>query len=78
MLTHEWIAYLCLREEMEYDVEDDEAPFRVRISESEPEINRFAGDWFTLQFFQTLFYLTERHQSAFAFLKNGGMKLRKR
>ena len=37
-------------------------------------MNRFAGDWITLHLFATLFWLTERHQSAFAWLKNGGMK----
>ena len=74
MLTHEWITCLCQREEMEYDLDTDETPFRVRSDQSEPEINRFAGDWVTLHLFATLFYLTERHQSAFAWLKNGGMK----
>ena len=77
LLTHEWITCLCLREEMEYDVDGDETPevpFRVRADSSEPEVNRFAQDWITLHLFATLFYLTERHQSAFAFLKNGGMK----
>ena len=77
LLTHEWITCLCLREEMEYDVDGDETPevpFRVRANSSEPEVNRFAQDWITLHLFATLFYLTERHQSAFAFLKNGGMK----
>ena len=64
---------MCLREEMEYTVPGQE-PFRVRAEETEPEVNRFASDWITLHLFQTLFYLTERHQSAFAFLKNGGMK----
>lgn len=74
LLTHEWIACLCLREEMEYDLDTDNVPYRVREDEAEPEVNRFAGDWITLHLFATLFFLTERHQSAFAFLKNGGMK----
>ncbi len=74
LLTHEWITCMCLREEMEYDLESDEVPFRVRESDSEPEVNRFSGDWITSHLFATLFYLTERHQSAFAFLKNGGMR----
>ena len=65
---------MCLREEMEYDLDDDEIPFRARASDTEPEVNRFADDWISLHIFATLFYLTERHQSAFAFLKNGGMK----
>jgi len=74
LLTHEWITCMCLREEMEYAVEGDETEFRVRSSEGEPEVNRFAADWVTQHLFATLFWLTERHQSAFAFLKNGGMK----
>ena len=74
LLTQEWIACLCLREEMEYDLDTDTIPFKVREDPAEPEVNRFAGDWITLHLFASLFYLTERHQSAFAFLKNGGMK----
>lgn len=74
LLTHEWIACLCVREEMEYHLETDTTPFKVREDPREPEVNRFASDWITLHLFATLFYLTERHQSSFAFLKNGGMK----
>jgi hypothetical protein len=74
LLAQEWMSYMCQREEMEYDVDTDTVPFRVRANASEPEVNRFAGDWITLHLFATLFFLTERHQSAFAFLKNGGMK----
>ena len=75
LLTHEWISCLCLREEMEYDLETDTIPYRVRGDDAnEPEVNRFARDWITLHLFATIYYLTERHQSAFAFLKNGGMK----
>ena len=59
---------------MEYDVEGDTEPYRVRTDDMEPEVNRIASDWITLHLFATLFYLVERHQSAFAFLKNGGMK----
>ena len=29
------------------------------------QVNRFAGDWITLHLFATLFWLVERHQSAF-------------
>ena len=65
---------MCIREEMEYDVEGDAEPYRVRREEGEPEVNRCAGDWITLHLFSTLFWLVERHQSAFSFLKNGGMK----
>ena len=67
-------SLMCIREEMEYDVEGDTEPYRVRREEGEPEVNRCAGDWITLHLFSTLFWLVERHQSAFAFLKNGGMK----
>ena len=62
---------MCLREEMEYDVPGDRTPFRVRGSDKEAEVNRFAGDWVTLHLFATIYWLTERHQSGFAFLKNG-------
>ena len=44
------------------------------VSRGEPEVHRCAGDWITLHLFATLFWLVERHQSAFSFLKNGGMK----
>jgi hypothetical protein len=75
LLTHEWISCLCLREEMEYDLETDMIPYRVRAEDDNMfEVNRFASDWITLHLFATIYYLTERHQSAFAFLKNGGMK----
>ena len=37
-------------------------------------MNRCAGDWITLHLFYTLVWLVKRHQSAFSFLKNGGMK----
>jgi len=63
-----------LRQELEYDVAGDTEPYRVLATDDEPEVNRFAGDWITLHLFSTLFWLTERHQSAFAFLKNGGLK----
>jgi hypothetical protein len=46
----------------------------VKREDGEPEVNRFADDWITLHLFFTLFWLVERHQSAFNFLKNGGMK----
>ena len=59
---------------MEYGLDTGEPPSRVRADPSEPEVNRFAGDWVTLHLFATLLFLTERHQSAFAWLKNGGMK----
>ena len=74
LLAHEWMSCMMLREEMEYDLPSDKVPFRVRDKDDEPEVNRIAGDWVTLHLFATLFYLIERHQSAFAFLKNGGMK----
>ena len=38
------------------------------------EQNRFEDDWITLHLFATLYLLSEQKQSAFAFLKNGGMK----
>ena len=59
---------------MEYDVEGDTERYRARAEDTEPEVNRIASDWVTLHLFATLFWLVERHQSAFAFLKNGGMK----
>lgn len=64
---------MCLREEMEYTLEGETVPYRVRQDENEAEINRFAQDWVTLHLFATLFWLVERHQSAYSFLKNGGL-----
>ena len=55
-------------------MEGDKEPFRVRANASELEANRFAQDRVSLHMFAILYYLAERHQSAFAFLKNGGMK----
>ena len=61
LLTYEWISCLCLREEMEYDLETDTTPFRVCDEDSnESEVNRFASDWITLHLFQTLYYLQVR------------------
>ena len=71
LLAHEWVTCLCMREEMEYDLESDTEPHRVRQHDNEHEVNRFAADWVSLHMFATLHYLTERHQSAFAFLKMG-------
>ena len=57
LLVHEWITSLCLREEMEYDLDTDKEPFRVRSSDAEPEVNRFGQDWITLHLFATIFLL---------------------
>ena len=65
---------MCFREEMEYSVDGDLETYKVRHVEDEPEVNRFAGDWITRHLFGSLFWLIERHTSAFEFLKNGGMK----
>ena len=46
----------------------------MREDLTEAEVNRFAGDWVSLRLFATISHLTERHQSAFAWLKNGGFK----
>ena len=74
LLTNEGGSCLCLREEMEYGLPTDEEPFRAVSSDTDPEINRFAADWLSLHLFATLYQLTEQKQSAFAFLKNGGIK----
>ena len=74
LLVHEWMTYMLLREEMEYQLDTDDEPFVVRANDDEAEVNRFASDWVTLHLFATLYFLSERHQSAFAFLKNGGLK----
>ena len=42
LLAHEWIACLCLREEMEYTLPSEKVPFRVQGEEGGPEVNRFA------------------------------------
>ena len=71
LLAHEWATRLCMREYMEYDLESDTEPHRVRQHDNEPEVKRFAAGWASLHMFATLRYLPERHQSAFAFLKMG-------
>ena len=60
---------------MKYDLET-EAPgtFRVWSSGTKSEVNRFGQDWITLHMLPTIYYLAERHQSAYAFLKKSGMK----
>ena len=73
LTMREWICCLCRREEMQYDVRPGEG-YTVRASDVAWEINRFAGDWTSLHLFATIDYLAERHQSALAFLKSGGLK----
>ena len=65
LLSHEWITATCIREEMEYALEDDAVTFWVCREDQELEVNRFGGDWITLHLFATLFWLTELHQSAY-------------
>ena len=65
---------MCTREEMIYNIEGEEEEFCIPEDEWPSGINRFAGDWITLHLFASLFWLVERHQSAFSFLKNGGFK----
>ena len=36
--------------------------------------NRFASDWIVLHLFSSIYWLTERHTSQYAFLTSGGMK----
>ena len=57
-----------------YSLESGTEVFRAKREEGGPEINRCSADWVSLHMLATLNYLTERHQSAFAFLKSGGMK----
>eukprot|EP00974_Lingulodinium_polyedra_P012107 1169027-Lingulodinium_polyedra.AAC.1 len=59
---------------MEYTLDSESEVYRVRAEEGGPEVNRFASDWVSSRMFATLDYLIERHLSAFAFLKNGGVK----
>ena len=73
LTTREWICCLCRREEMQYDVRPGEG-YTVRAGDAAWEINRFTDDWTSLHLFATIDYLAERHQSAFAFLKSGGLK----
>ena len=65
LLAHEWITAMCIREEMEYALEDDAVTFWVCREDQELEVNRFGGGWITLHLFATLFWLTELHQSAY-------------
>lgn len=64
---------MCIREEMEYSLEGEAEPYRVRRNDDEAEANRFAADWITLHLFASIYWLVERHQSCFSFLKNGGI-----
>ena len=73
LTTREWICCLCRREEMEYDVNPGEG-YTVGTNHTDWEINRFADDWISLHLFATIDFLTERHQSAFALLRSGGLK----
>ena len=64
---------MLLREEMEYDLPTDKDKFTVRAKDTDPEINRFAGDWITHHIFSSLRVLASQQESTHAFLKNGGI-----
>lgn len=73
LLTCEWISCLMLREELEYQVAG-----AVLTGDDEREqgllLNRFRESWVVQHMFATLYFLSERQQATFAFLKNGGIK----
>ena len=71
LLPVEWITCLLMREELEYTLDGEEEQYRV-----DPNLlsNRFASDWLVLHLFSSIYWLTERHTSQYAFLKSGGMK----
>ena len=51
----------------------DTEPYRAHADVG-VAINRFQGDWVMQYMFSTLYFLPERQQSTYAFLKNGGIK----
>ena len=69
----EWMSCMLIREEMEYSLPTDSEQFKVRPSDSDLEINRFAGDWVTHHLFSSLRVLASQQESTHAFLKNGGI-----
>ena len=64
---------MSLREELDYDVPGDEQPFCAH-EDSSMAINCFQGDWVAQHMFSTLYFLLERQQATYGFLKNGAMK----
>ena len=72
-MVNEWMCCMLLREEMEYDLPTDTEKFTVRLKDTGPEINRFAGDWITHHIFSSLRVLASQQESTHAFLKNGGI-----
>jgi hypothetical protein len=45
---------------MEYSLEGDAEPYRVRRNDDEAEVNRFAADWITLHLFASIYWLVEK------------------
>ena len=74
LLTQEWMECMCNREELEYAMPTDSEPYSAAWPDEDFQSNRFEDDWLTMHLFATLYLLSEQKQSAFAFLKNGGMK----
>ena len=72
LLTSEWIACLMLREELQYHVEEEDPPRNIE-EEQGWSLNRFRESWVVQHMFATLYFLSERQQATYSFLKNGGI-----
>ena len=66
LLTHEWIAAMCMREEMEYDVPGDEEKYVAR------PINRFRSSWYDVHLLCSFWRVTETTNSTYVFMKTPG------
>ena len=79
LLVNEWMVCMLDREELEYDMPDDdpEHPFRACTNESGEEVNRFRSDWVSLHLFESMRVLSAQQESFKAYVQNGGMKFAK-
>ena len=66
-----------LREELQYQVPGEDVPSNAE-DEAGWSINRFRESWVVQHMFATLYFLSERQQATYAFLKNGGIKFARR
>lgn len=69
LATSEWAACLLLREELEYNIGDEE--YQSFVS------NRFSSDWVALHMMATVCRLTDQRAASYRFLTNGGMSFAK-
>ena len=66
MNVSEWYQYLTYREELEYDLPEDEEPFRAS------PVNRFRSDWYVLHLVHSFWRVTETTRSIHSGLKKPG------